>query len=82
VSDPSTASLVWLKLSVFLINRVKVTTGRCEGRKPFGFYEGEPATLQRIQQLRSEGMSFDRLAEKLNAEGSTPGLVNDGTGSW
>ena len=49
--------------------RVKAKAGRCEGRKPYGFYEGEGATLERIQQLRTEGIGFDRIAERLNTEG-------------
>jgi DNA invertase Pin-like site-specific DNA recombinase len=49
--------------------RVKAKQGRCEGRKPYGYFEGEVETLQRIQELRSEGMGFDRIAERLNAEG-------------
>ncbi len=49
--------------------RMKVKEGCCEGRKPYGFYEGEAETLKRIHQLRSEGIGFDRVAEKLNTEG-------------
>jgi DNA invertase Pin-like site-specific DNA recombinase len=49
--------------------RVKAKAGRCEGRKPYGYFEGEAETLQRSQELRSEGMGFDRIAERLNAEG-------------
>ena len=49
--------------------RKKAKTGRCEGRKPYGFYEGEAAALDRIKALRAEGLGFDRLAAKLNEEG-------------
>ena len=49
--------------------RKRAQEGRCEGRKPFGYYEGEAEALKRIQELRSEGLGFDRLAAKLNAEG-------------
>src|ERR1017187_7503619 len=28
--------------------RMKAKTGRCEGRKPFGYYDGEPAILDRM----------------------------------
>jgi len=48
--------------------RKKALTGRCEGRKPFGFYEGEAAALGRINALRGEGLGFDRIAVKLNQE--------------
>ncbi|MFL6448702.1 MAG: recombinase family protein [Bryobacteraceae bacterium] len=49
--------------------RVKAKHGRCEGRKPFGHFEGEPETLKRMRELRSEGLGFDRIAERLNTEG-------------
>jgi DNA invertase Pin-like site-specific DNA recombinase len=49
--------------------RQRVQTGRCEGRKPYGFYEGEGAALERIKAFRAEGMGFDRVAAKLNEEG-------------
>jgi hypothetical protein len=37
--------------------------GRCEGRKPYGYYDGEATALDRI------GLGFDRLAARLNQEG-------------
>jgi hypothetical protein len=43
--------------------------GRCEGRKPFGYYRGEAAALERIQTLKKEGLGFDRIAAQLNADG-------------
>jgi DNA invertase Pin-like site-specific DNA recombinase len=49
--------------------RKKARTGRCEGRKPYGFYEGEGALLERIKALRAEGLGFDRVAAKLNEQG-------------
>jgi DNA invertase Pin-like site-specific DNA recombinase len=52
--------------------RMKAKTGRCEGQKPYGHYEGEEAVLERMRQLRTEGMSFDRVAAALNAEGTKP----------
>jgi DNA invertase Pin-like site-specific DNA recombinase len=48
--------------------RKKAKTGRCEGRKPFGFFEGEGEVLSRIKALRAEGLGFDRIAAKLNQE--------------
>ena len=48
--------------------RKKALTGRCEGRKPFGFYDGEEDALKRIKALREEGLGFDRIAAKLNEE--------------
>ena len=43
--------------------------GRCEGRKPFGYYPGEKTALDRISALRNEGLGFDRIAARLNDEG-------------
>jgi DNA invertase Pin-like site-specific DNA recombinase len=52
--------------------RMKAKTGRREGRKPFGHYDGEPAILGRMVTLRQTDMGFDRIAEALNAEGLKP----------
>jgi DNA invertase Pin-like site-specific DNA recombinase len=49
--------------------RMRAKEGRCEGRKPFGFYEGENALIGRMKALRAEGMGFDRIAAQMNAEG-------------
>jgi DNA invertase Pin-like site-specific DNA recombinase len=48
--------------------RKRARDGRCEGRKPFGFYEGEPAVLERLRTLRAAGLGFDRIAVQMNAE--------------
>jgi DNA invertase Pin-like site-specific DNA recombinase len=48
--------------------RKRATAGRCEGRKPFGRDEAERAALERMRGLRAEGLAFDRIAERLNAE--------------
>jgi DNA invertase Pin-like site-specific DNA recombinase len=52
--------------------RKRAQAGRCEGRKPYGYYEGEQAILGRMKALRSEGLGFDRIAASLNAEGIAP----------
>jgi len=39
------------------------------GRKPFGFFEGEAAVIQRMKALREKGFGFDRIAAELNREG-------------
>jgi len=57
--------------------------GRCEGQKPFGFYAGEEAVLERIRQLRRkprgrERLSVAKVAAKLNAEGHR----NRAGGEW
>src|SRR3954468_17765159 len=49
--------------------RKKAKTGRCEGRKPYGFFEGESEVMNRIKALRAEGLGYDRLAARLNSEG-------------
>lgn len=49
--------------------RKRAKEGRCEGRKPFGYYPGEKNALARIMTLRNEGLGFDRIAARLNAEG-------------
>lgn len=42
---------------------------RVEGRKPFGARKGEPETIRRMVELRSEGMSYRNIALALNEEG-------------
>lgn len=54
--------------------RIRAKAGRCEGRKPFGYYDGEPAVVERIRQLyrKPRGrprLSVARIAEALNVEG-------------
>jgi hypothetical protein len=48
--------------------RARARSGRCEGRKPFGYFEGEADALARIGVLRGEGLGFDRIAARLNEE--------------
>ena len=52
--------------------RKRLKEGRCEGRKPFGRDENEKATIERMKSLRAEGLGFDRIAERLSAEGMAP----------
>jgi DNA invertase Pin-like site-specific DNA recombinase len=49
--------------------RMKARTGRCEGIKPFGAFNGEADTLARMTALRSQGMSYGAIADMLTAEG-------------
>ena len=46
-----------------------VLVARCEGRKPYDFFEGDAVGLERVTALRAEGLGFDRIAAKLNDEG-------------
>lgn len=52
--------------------RKRAKEGRCEGRKPYGFYDGESGAIERMKALRATGMGFDRIAAQLNAEGIRP----------
>lgn len=49
--------------------RRRAVDGRCEGRKAFGRDEAERAALQRMKALRADGLAYERIAERLNAEG-------------
>jgi DNA invertase Pin-like site-specific DNA recombinase len=50
-------------------SRTKAKEGRCEGRKPFGHYDGEAAILGRIRELHAQGSNYEKAAQTLNAEG-------------
>jgi hypothetical protein len=52
--------------------RKRAKEGRCEGAKPYGFYEGEAVVLERMKALRGSNLGFDRIAATLNAEGLKP----------
>jgi len=52
----------------------RTKTGRCEGRKPYGYYPGEAEIVKRIKQLYRKPRGEKRLgymtiAKKLNEEG-------------
>src|SRR5579864_3110463 len=49
-------------------SRQRAKGERCEGRKPFGFYEGEASVIERMKALRASGIGFDKIAAQLNAE--------------
>jgi DNA invertase Pin-like site-specific DNA recombinase len=54
--------------------RKRAEVGSCEGRKPFGYYDGEKSTLERMKALRrkpkgAKRMSLIAIAAKLDAEG-------------
>jgi DNA invertase Pin-like site-specific DNA recombinase len=48
--------------------RKRAKEGRCEGRKPFGYREGEQAAIARMTALQKAGMSIRAIAAKLNAD--------------
>jgi DNA invertase Pin-like site-specific DNA recombinase len=50
--------------------RKRAAEGRCEGRKPFGRDAEEQKALVRMRALRGDGLSFDKIAERLNEEGA------------
>jgi hypothetical protein len=58
--------------------RKKATTGRCEGRKPFGSHEGEQAVLKRMRSLHASGGNWETIAGTLNGEG----IVTRSNGKW
>ena len=41
-----------------------------EGRKPFGTRPGEQETINRMVELRRQGLAYDTIAERLNGEGT------------
>ena len=41
--------------------RIKARTGRCEGRKPYGANESEPAIIARLKELRAFDMAMTVL---------------------
>jgi DNA invertase Pin-like site-specific DNA recombinase len=59
-------------------DRMKAKTGRCEGRKPFGHYDGESEVLAQMQDLRKQGMGYDAIARHLNGHG----VATRGRGQW
>lgn len=55
-------------------DRMRKNEGRCEGRKPFGTFDGEDGVLKKILTLRRPRkgfgrLSFRKIAEALNSEG-------------
>jgi site-specific DNA recombinase len=63
--------------------RKRAVEGRCEGRKPFGRDEAELTVMGRMRALRAKGLTFDRIAERLNSEVCRPGPPGSvGMGQW
>lgn len=49
--------------------RKRLATGKCEGAKGYGEKPGEDSTLAMMKSLRAAGLSCDRIADALNANG-------------
>ena len=49
--------------------RARARDGRCEGRKPYGERQGEAATIARATAMRKAGMTWDMIAQQLDADG-------------
>ena len=62
--------------------RMRARGNRCEGRKPFGDKPGETAVLNQIRSLRAAGLSCDRIADALNANGVPARGTKKRTGPW
>lgn len=52
--------------------RIRVNTGRCEGRKPYGSKPGEAAIIEQMKQFRQRGLGVDKIAGELNTAGILP----------
>jgi site-specific DNA recombinase len=48
--------------------RKKDQTGRCEGRKPYGFREGEQAILDRLTTMKVSGKNYEQMSDTLNKQ--------------
>ena len=49
--------------------RSKERTGRCEGRKAYGEKDGEAEVVAKIKGLRTEHLTINEIADRLNCEG-------------
>jgi len=49
-------------------NRSRVDKGKCEGRKPFGYRDGEMDVIEEMQKLRALGHSYSSIADQLNVK--------------
>ena len=52
--------------------RIKARGESCEGRKRFGYYNEETATLAKISALRAAGLTATAIARELNGAGMKP----------
>lgn len=52
--------------------RKKAATGRCEGRKPYGYYQSEEAMLASMREYHNNGVPAKMIAGHLNSKGAKP----------
>lgn len=52
--------------------RKRETMGWCEGRKPFGFYDGEHQVIERMRRWQAEGVKLGTIATRLNEAKISP----------
>ena len=52
--------------------RKKASGERMEGQRPYGSRPGEQAIVERITAMHGESMTYDAIAQALNAEGIAP----------
>lgn len=50
-------------------SRARAKDGRCEGRKPYGERQGEANIIARATAMRKAGMTWDMIAQQLDADG-------------
>jgi DNA invertase Pin-like site-specific DNA recombinase len=62
--------------------RQKAKLGRCEGRKPFGSKPGEAEAIHQMRSLKAAGLSCDKIADALNANGIPSRGTKKRTGPW
>lgn len=62
--------------------RMKLREGRCEGRKPFGSKPGEAEAIHQMRSLKAAGLSCDKIADALNANGVPARGTKKKTGPW
>lgn len=58
--------------------RIRRSSGRCEGRKPYGSTPEEQAVISRIKTLHADGKTQKEICEVLNAEGGFYPKTNAG----
>ena len=51
------------------LDRCRKRNGRCEGRKPYGFRDGEAKVKEAVKELRRSGMKLADIADILNSKG-------------